>query len=130
MQRSLLLDRAKSIFFPMTSALQKTVSTLLLCFYIAGGALVELAHHDSPEGSSAREARFEHHDCGGADAHPAPEASHCLACSAAKHRFAIATHVHIPLQPVVALDGHIVRTIGQTLHTDVFHCGKRGPPRA
>jgi hypothetical protein len=104
------------------------VSLLLLSFYLASGALIELTHHDKEVFASSSGARLHHHDCGGPEKHPAPEASHCLACAQANHRVAIEPQSHLSPRTLCVVYGRIVNCIGQTLDTDVFHSGKRGPP--
>jgi hypothetical protein len=119
----------KSYISPAMNVLfRNTVSILLLCFYLASGALIELTHHDEAAFASQSEARVDHHDCGGPDQHPTPEASHCLACTQKTHRVAIETQFSLPLQTVSVIAGRIVHSLGETLDTDILYSGKRGPP--
>jgi hypothetical protein len=110
----------------MNVLLRNTVSVFLLFVYAASGVLIELAHHD--EAAAPSEARVDHHDCGGAEKHPAPEASHCLACALTTQRVAIETEFSLPPQTVSVVHGRVQRSLGAILYADVFHSGKRGPP--
>jgi hypothetical protein len=112
----------------MNVLLRNTVSVFLLFVYAASGVLIELAHHDEAVFAMPSEARVEHHDCGGPEQHPPPEASHCLACAQTTQRVAIETQFSLPPQAASIAHARVQRSLGVILHADVLHSGKRGPP--
>ena len=112
----------------MNLLFRNIVSILLLSSYLLSGVLIELSHHDEVAFASPSETRLDHHDCGGPEKHPAPEASHCLACTHTTHRVAIETQFYLHPQTVSVVDGRVVHSLGQTLEMDFYHSGKRGPP--
>jgi hypothetical protein len=112
----------------MNALLRNTVSVILLFVYAASGLLIELAHHDEAALATPSEARVDHHDCGGTEQHPAPEASHCLACALTTQRVAIETEFSLPPQAASIVHARVQRSLGVILHADVLHSGKRGPP--
>ncbi|MEK7672103.1 MAG: hypothetical protein AAB344_07790, partial [Bacteroidota bacterium] len=64
------------------------LSVLVLLIYIAGAALIEIAHHDETNLLLHSQPALKSHDCGAKEIHVSVEnARHCLACSQFAQRF-------------------------------------------
>jgi hypothetical protein len=120
--RSLYIETA------MIPAARNIFSMFLLCFYIAGGALIELTHHDALSFATRSHHAFEQHDCGQHERHVAPEAFCCLACTQTNKRVAIETQLFAPHQNIFVVLGQSGPSIEPILEADILHSGKRGPP--
>jgi hypothetical protein len=108
-----------------------SVSVLAVLFYIVGGALIEVTHHDETQILLQSHPALESHDCGAKELHLSIEdVRQCFACSHFAQRLSTesrTTHTcSIPNVGVV----YVPDIAGQVLDTDILHSGKRGPPQA
>ncbi len=97
--------------------------------YIAGGALIEITHHDETRIFLQSHPMLESHNCGAVELHLSIEdARQCLACSHFAQRLSTESRItHTFSVPSVGVV-YVPDIAGQVLDTDILHSGKRGPP--
>ena len=118
-----------SILGQMKSRMRNSVARLILAAYILAGGLLEVGHHYVHDIVLDAAPAYVSHDCGATESHvPLNKRHECLACLQSVLRVAtLATHLPANTPAILCL-GHVLVPNERTLHTDVLHSGKRGPP--
>ena len=103
-------------------------SILALVLYLGGNALIEVTHHDELNILLHSKPTLESHNCGAKEIHLSVEnARHCLACSYFAQRLSTETHPLVLHAASIFITVHLLPS-DNTVETDVFHSGERGPP--
>lgn len=114
-----------------TSILRKAVPVLAIVLHLCSAVAVDYAHrHGLPTGMS-RALAFMSHDCGQNERHlPLDGNRVCAVCVYASSiaGTAVAGHVATDLPEPSALPAR--QGCRDADSSDLFHCGKRGPPTA
>ena len=113
----------------MNPRLRNTVSLFIIVAYVLAGVLLEVGHRDVHTMVLTPMPVLSAHECGATEIHvPLDKRHDCLACTQSTLRIATAATA-IPANAASFLClGHVQIANERTLHTDVIHSGKRGPP--
>ena len=113
----------------MNPRLRNTVSLCILIAYVLAGVLLEVGHRDVHNMFLDATPVVSSHECGATEIHiPLDKRHDCLACTQSTLRIATAaTPIPANAASFFCLS-HVPVTNERTLHTDVIHSGKRGPP--
>ena len=127
----LLLPFHPTILDAMNLRFRNTVALFIVAAYVLAGVLLEVAHHDVHDIVLDAVPTLSSHDCGPNEIHiPMDKRHECLACSLTTSRIATtATHFSVNSDSFLCL-GYVLDTHERTLHTDILHSGKRGPPQS
>ena len=108
---------------------RKTIARFILTAYMLAGVLLEVGHHDIHAIRLIAAPAVSSHNCGANEIHiPLDRRHECLVCTHSTQRVATAT-TSLPADITAFLCfGHLFITNERTLHTDILHSGKRGPP--
>jgi hypothetical protein len=113
----------------MNLRLRNTVAQFILAAYVLAGVLLEVGHHDVHDIVLDAAPAVSSHGCGATEIHvPLDKRHECLACSQSTLRVATAATTLPANTAAFGCLSHIPPKNARTLHADVIHSGKRGPP--
>ncbi|MEK9137712.1 MAG: hypothetical protein AAB393_11370 [Bacteroidota bacterium] len=113
----------------MNPHIRKAIAQFTLAAFVLAAVLLEIAHHDHHSIELHTTPAVTSHECGSNEIHlPLDKRHECLACSQSTQRIATTATTRPANTAAFWCLSHIPPKSARTLHADVIHSGKRGPP--